>query len=89
MKQLGRFTFPETSDEVREWVVRTRVHALASTALAVAHTRIEGAWCAYCMGVPGINHNDEYEKVLKQGDKLSEEIARLIFPEFDDVPYAR
>jgi len=68
---------------------KTRIVALASRVLAVAHTRIEGAWCAYIDSVPGINHRDESEIVLNDGDKLSEDIARVIFPEFIDIPYAK
>lgn len=89
MKTIGQFNFPETAEEVEAWVAYEWYHALSSTALAAAHTHIEGTWRAYCRGVPGIDHTQEYQEVLRHGDQLDEQIARAIFPEFEGVPYAR
>lgn len=71
------------------WTPMVRVHPLASKVLAVAATRVEGTWAAYCDAVPGINHHSEAGAVLTSGDKLMEEVARVLFPGFDEVPYSR
>ncbi len=84
-----RSHFPKTSEEARGFVPLVRIHALSMRVLAVANTRVECAWCAYCDAVPGMNHDEEARAVLDYGDKLSEEFARKLFPYFKDVPYAR
>jgi len=63
--------------------------AFAMRVLAVATTRIEGKWSAYIDAVPGYNHDAEFLPVLQEGEKLSEPIARIMFPEFNPIPYAR
>lgn len=73
---------------VRPWERFTIKLALARKVLVVAHTRIEGAWCAYVDAVPGQNHDLEIEEVRRHGNKLSEGVARVLFPLFDGVPYA-
>lgn len=90
MKQIGRFQFPEQGDvkAACAWEPYVLIRALSRTALCVAKTRIEGAWNAYCMGVPGINHKLESIAVVREGDKLPENIALAIFPEYTGVPYA-
>jgi hypothetical protein len=65
-----------------------RMHALSMRVLVVATSRVEGAWCAYCDAVPGMTHSNEYQDVLDHGDKLGEEVARAMFPEFEGVPYS-
>ena len=72
-----------------DWKQKIRLHALAMRVLAVATTRVEGTWKAYIDAVPGINHNEEYDEVLRVGDTLGEDIAKSMFPEFKDIPYAR
>jgi len=67
-------------------IIRRR--ALASRVLVVANTRVEGAWCAYCDAVPGNNHDLEQDDVRNHGDKLDESLARVLFPEFHQLPYA-
>ncbi len=62
--------------------------ALARCVLAVARTRIEGAWAAYVDAVPGTNHGAEVDPVLSNGAKLREPVARVLFPEFEELPYA-
>ena len=74
--------------EAKTWKSTIRVHSLASKVLVVAETWIEGTWAAYCDAVPGMFHDKEYDAVLRRGDKLMEEIARIIFPVFTDLPYA-
>lgn len=70
------------------WQETIRYKALASNVLAVAQTRIEGTWSAYCDAVEGWEHRQEFREVLRSGDKLPEGIAKAIFPEFQDIPYS-
>ena len=83
-----RSHFPKTVEEAREFKRHVTVCALASRVLVVATTRIECAWCAYCDAVPGENHRREMDDVLRHGVKLNEKIARVLFPQFEGVPYA-
>ena len=71
------------------WLPTIHLHALSMKVLIVAKTRIEGTWSAYCDAVPGDKHTAEANAVLANGDKLIEEVARVLFPEFKDTPYAR
>ena len=75
--------------EIEDWTPTIRTHALARRVLVVARTRIEGTWSAYCDAVPGDNHLMERNAVLANGDKLIEEVARVLFPMFKDLPYAQ
>ena len=76
---LDPITFSET----------IHVRALSRGILVVAVTRIEGRWKAYIGVVPGVNHDNEWREVWKDGDQLEERFARPMFPEFDHLPYAR
>ena len=69
------------------WKPQIRRIALHQNVLIVAETRIEGAWSAFCGPVPGINHNEEWQEVARVGDTLPEEVARVLFPEHDNLPY--
>jgi len=90
---LGRFTFPnlespnchEAAQRWRPVVVRRALH---SKVLVVATTRIEGAWAAYCLPVAGRNHDDEATAWRTDGSKVSERVARALFFEFENLPYA-
>jgi len=62
---------------------------LSRNVLVVAKPRVEGTWKAYIDAVPGMDHPEEVEEVLRQGVKVPERIARAAFPSFDDTPYAR
>ena len=62
--------------------------ALATRVLVVAVQR-EIGWCAYCDEVAGINHSQEFRAVIAEGVKLSEDIARAIFPQFSKIFYER
>ena len=88
LPEAWRSRFPKSPEEARGWSSTTRTHALARRVLAVARTRVECAWAAYIDAVPGSDHEDEAAGVLANGDKLSESVARNLFPEFDGVPYA-
>ena len=72
----------------QDWTPTIRTHALARRVLVVACTRIEGTWSAYCDAVPGDNHLMERDAVLANGDKLIEEVARVLFPILDGTPYS-
>ena len=75
------------SGDPEEFQAVKALHALSSKVLAVAHTRIEGTWCAYIDAVPGWRHDDEAWAVLLHGEKLSEGVAKVLFPAFEG-PYA-
>lgn len=67
---------------------------LARTVLAVLSRRVDG-WCVYVAGVPGYNHEQEWQDVAREGDKQNEAVAKaivtsLFHPGFEiDLPYAR
>lgn len=90
MRQIGRFSFPEQGNvqECDAWEPYIRVRALATRVLVVARTRIEGKWAAYCDAVPGERHDMEFRTVLDNGRKLPENVAKGLFPELAEVPYA-
>ena len=89
MKTIGQFEFPSIADEASSWKRVSLFKPLHSQVLCEAHTRIEGKWAAYCFPVPGMNHEKEVFLWETQGDKINENVARAIFPEFEGVPYAR
>jgi hypothetical protein len=67
---------------------------LASCVLAVLVRREDG-WRVYVNGVPGQNHDQEWQDVAEFGDKQKEEIViaivqNLFYPPFDPegCPYA-
>lgn len=80
--------FPKSVEEAQVWMPRMYFRALSSRVLVVAKTRIECRWSAYCDAVPGMNHALELAPVVDYGAKLPEELARVLFPRFADVPYA-
>ena len=88
MKTIDRFEFPETKTESLDWKPLTRRKALHSNVLCHARTRIEGMWAAYIFPVPGVNHEEEEWLWKTEGNKLPEYIARAMFPEFGELPYA-
>jgi len=71
------------------WEKMTQHRGMSMKVLAVANTRIEGAWCAYVDAVPGMSHEDEAAEVLAHGSKLDEDVARALFPGFRDLYYAQ
>jgi hypothetical protein len=88
VRDISGFDFPENKEETGTWKATRSRHALARCVLAVAHTRIEGAWCAYIDAVPGRRHVDEAQAVLDHGAKLGKDVACVLFPLFADIPYA-
>ena len=92
MRTLGKLNWPFPdygTDEAHQWVPNTIIRPLATRVLCVAKTRVEGAWAAYCDAVPGMSHDAEAVEVLHTGQKMFEQHARAVFPEFEGVPYAR
>ena len=83
-----RSHFPKSVEEAQAWTPRIRRHELARNVIALSRTRIECAWAAYIDAVPGENHDREEQAVLDHGAKLQEKIARILFPEFEGIPYA-
>ena len=78
-------TGPEEAQSWKPFTLRFSLHA---NVLAVATTRIEGAWCAYIGPAYCNSHRDDEPQVLRQGTKLLSEHAKAMFPEFEGVPYA-
>jgi hypothetical protein len=87
MKLINGYSFPETDAELATWEPTVRLRPLARKVLAVAHTRCEGAWAAYCDAVPGQRHDDEAHGVLDWGAKLPKAYAVVMFPEFAKLTY--
>jgi hypothetical protein len=92
MQHIGKYgyLFPDSGnqEEVGAWEPHVAYTVLHRNVMCVARTRVEGAWAAYCGPVPGMNHASEYQLVLVDGDKLSEDRARVLFPQFEGIPYA-
>ena len=87
MPEPWRTHFPKSTDEANVWRPRVLHVALATRVLVVARTRVEGMWCAYIDAVPGMHHGIELGAVLDLGSKLPESFARVLFPQFEGVPY--
>ena len=95
MKKIGNFEFPDfgnPADADCPWEPVIRWTAMHRQVMVVARTRVEGKWAAYIAPVPGMNH--EVEAIaepgpLTNGVKVDEKIARLLFSEFDGIPYAK
>jgi predicted amidohydrolase len=83
-----RSHFPKSVEEAEAWQPIQRIRALSSQVLVVAQTRIICQWAAYIDAVPGLRHDREWEAVLNYGNKLEEVVARALFPEFEEIPYA-
>ena len=83
-----RTHFPKSVEEAQAWRPWVGYRALSSRVLVVASTRIEIAWAAYCDAVPGDRHEDEIAAVLSDGVKAPEMVARALFPQLRDIPYA-
>ena len=85
--------FPSDMGEACDWKPAIQFRALHRNVLVVARTRIEGTWKAYCGPVLGCSHELEAKNVdcgpLHDGDDVGETIARVLFPQFEGVPYAR
>ena len=62
------------------------IKPLSSHVLIVATWGVDG-WRAYCDSVPGINHEIEHCAVYESGTKIDEDIARVMFPMYAEIPY--
>ena len=81
--------FPRNSRDAQKFEAAVFHTALSVNVLAVARTRIEGAWAAYIGVANSYRHEDDRDSILNYGAKLREPVARAIFPMFKGVPYAR
>ena len=62
-----------------------RYHPLAMKVLAVAKQGGRGDdWAAYIDAVRGDSHKKEWQEVARRGTKLPYEIAKILFPDFDE-----
>lgn len=66
---------------------RVRYTILGQNVIAVAKEGGNNDWAAYIDAVPGINHEVEAEHVMTNGEKLRENVARVLFPEFRDLEW--
>ena len=67
-------------EESKAMLEYTAYHALAMHVLAAAKFNYSvGDWAAYIDAVPGMNHEAEYEAVLKFGNKISKAMAETLF----------
>ena len=62
---------------------------LAHDIVVVARTRIEGTWKAYIGSTTERRHEDAVPTILMRGAPVHEAMARALFPQFKDLPYAR
>jgi hypothetical protein len=60
--------------------------ALASRVLVVAvKGEVKDDWAAYCDSVSGVSHEIEKYDVVRNGSKISKELAEFMFPEIAKV----
>lgn len=71
----------EVGEGRSEWM------ALDMRVLVVAREGGIRDWAAYIGAVPGEDHDLEWEEVARHGSKLSEELARVLFPSFRRLRY--
>jgi len=63
----------------------TDYRALANNILVVAKQGGRGDdWAAYIAPVLGNNHDNEWKLVAERGTKLPYDVARVLFPRFDE-----
>lgn len=66
------------------------IYPLATKVLAVAVCNLQVKdWAAYIDSVPGENHENEFLLVAQHGEKLSYNLAKLIFGHLKDNFYWR
>lgn len=63
--------------------------AIHRRVLVVATFRQEGTWKAYCVPVPGMDHNQEAEAYWQsEGAPMREDHARAFFGHLENTPYS-
>ena len=62
-----------------ESIIQWRVFCLRCLIVAKANPG-PGDWAAYAGVVPGKNLDNEYEAVLREGNKVPQKVAELYFP---------
>ena len=98
LTQAWQDHFPADLETARKWKPIILRRHLGPTVLCAARTRLRSTWAAYIKGMPEnaeeqdeafvTDEQRELADVLATGTKLSEPIARAVFPEFKGVPYA-
>jgi len=72
------------------WKAEVRIVYLQNNkVMVVARTRIEGAWAAYVDSIAGVSLEHDQQHVLAYGTKMTEGVAKGMFPEFANLPYAK
>ena len=71
------------------WTPVISRYSFSPNVMAVARTRIEGAWAAYIDAVQGLSFQQDQKHVLDRGTKIPENFARAIFPQFKELPYVQ
>lgn len=66
---------------ITQWASEYR--ALDCRVLAVAVKGNVDDWAAYIGAVAGENHEEEWKNVAAHGTKLSQEVAELLFPNWE------
>lgn len=70
-----------------EYEHETDYHALATKVMAFAIANVSvGDWAAYIDAVTGKDHDKEFDELLekRRSAKLSYDIAKIIFPSYDE-----
>jgi hypothetical protein len=57
----------------------TEYRKLHHKVMVVAKVGFNNDWAAYCANVPGISSEHEWQEVAANGDKVSREIAEVMF----------
>ena len=60
--------------------------AVSRKVLAAAVSRVDG-WGAYIDAAKGESHAEEYDAIMRRGQKLTKGIAAAIFPQFNPDEY--
>ena len=87
MKTINHINIPETTEENSSLKILS-YRMLHRNVMAVAKTRIEGAWKCYIFPVPGLDHEEEVRLWKPEGSQTTEAVARALFPRYADIPYA-
>lgn len=65
----------------------TEYKILECRVIAVAVKGAVGDWAAYIGSVAGQDHQNEWQEVKANGEKLSQSIAEVMFPEWKKLRY--
>jgi hypothetical protein len=65
------------------------IYKALSQSVIVAAVEYQEGWASYIGAVAGENHDLEYWDVVNFGNKITEELAKVIFPEFSNKEYRK